>query len=119
MKVAGCILLFLQLFLHKSVASSFLILILLIFPSTSFLHFIFGQPCLHFHPLHVPLPSSKHLPEVVSKHDHTTSHYLPAHLFTAFFNTNLFIKSTVFLLSINFTLHITLTIDLSAHLKIP
>ena len=35
-----------------------------------------------FHSLHVPIPSSKHLPQVVPKHDHTTSHHwpLPAYL---------------------------------------
>ena len=39
-------------------------------------------PVYVFHPLHVPLPLSKHLPQVVSKHDHTTSHHslLPAYL---------------------------------------
>ena len=29
------------------------------------------------HPLFAPLPSSKHLLQIISKHDHTTSHHLP------------------------------------------
>ena len=30
-----------------------------------------------FHPLYVPLPSSKHFRPIVVKHNHTTSHHLP------------------------------------------
>ena len=87
MEVARCILLLLQLFLH------------LLSTYTNLLHLslyqsftCFGQlvpsisslvgPVYIFYPLHVPLPSSKYLLQVVSKHDHTTLHHsrLPAHL---------------------------------------
>ena len=69
-------------FLLQSATSSFIKPILLMFPSTYSLHFMFGWPVYIFHPFHVPLPSSKHLPQVISKHDHITSHHtsLPAYL---------------------------------------
>ena len=35
------------------------------------------DPVYAFHPLHVPLPLSKHLPQVVLKHNHITSYYSP------------------------------------------
>ena len=71
-----------------------------------------------FHPLHAPLPSSKYLPQVVSKQPYHLTLFVLASLSAAFFNPNRFISSTVFLLSTNFTLYIALTIDLSALLKI-
>ena len=71
-----------SLHLHQSATSSFFKPILLMLPSTCFLHLIFSPPCLCFPSTYVLFPSSKHLPQVVSKHDHTTSHHLllPAYL---------------------------------------
>ena len=63
----------LPLHLHQSAASSFfkpiLLMLFRLVPSIS----SSVDPVYIFHPLYVPLPSSKHLPLVVSKHDHTTS----------------------------------------------
>ena len=36
-----------------------------------------ANPVYIFHPLNVPLASSKHLPQVVLKHNNTTSYHLP------------------------------------------
>ena len=40
-----------------------------------------------FYPLHVSSPSSKHLPQVVSKHDHTTSHHLSLPIYLLLFQS--------------------------------
>ena len=57
---------------HLSLNQSFLCFVQLV-PSIS----SSVGPVYVFHLLHVPLPLSKHLRQVVSKHDHITSHYLP------------------------------------------
>ena len=83
LEVAGCIPLLLQLFLH--LFSTCIDLPHLLSLNQSFSCFLQLVPCISslvnpvyvFHPLHVPLPSSRHLPQVVSKHDHTTSHHSP------------------------------------------
>ena len=75
-EVAGCILLLLKLFLD--LLSTYTDLPHLLFLNQSFSCFLqlvssisfSGGLVYVFHPLHVP--SSKHLPKVVSKHDHTT-----------------------------------------------
>ena len=77
----------------------------------------FTVPVCVFHSLHAPLPSSKHLLWVLSKHDHNPSHHLPLPAYPLLPSIATF-PLTVFLMSTNFTLHITLTIDLSALLKI-
>ena len=78
MKMAGCISLLLQLFLHlHQSAASFFKPILLMFLLTCFLHFIFCQPCLRFPSTLCTIGFTKHLLQVVSKHEHTNSHYLP------------------------------------------
>ena len=83
MEVAGCILLLPQLFLQflytytdllyllslNQSFSCFLQLVLSILSLTGFVYV--------FHLLHVPLPSSKHLPQVISKHNHSP---LPVYL---------------------------------------
>ena len=78
-----CILLLLQLFLH--LLSTYINLLHLLCLNQSFSCFLQLVPSISssvgpvyiFHPLHVPLSSSKHLPQVIIKHDHTTSHHLP------------------------------------------
>ena len=71
-----------SLHLHQSGTSSFLKP-----PLSCFLQLVSSisslvGPVYVFHPLYVPLPSSKHLPQVISEHDHTTSDHspLPAYL---------------------------------------
>ena len=58
-----------SLHLHQSVTSYFFKPILLMLLSTCSLHFILGRPCLRFPSISctVPLPLSKHLPQVVLK----------------------------------------------------
>ena len=118
MELARCILLFLQFFLHLfytyiDITSSFLKPILLMFPSTCPLHFIFSQACLYFPSTSCTIVILK----TSSSGCHKTQLYLTAFalatLFAAFS-----ISSSVFLLSTNFKWHITLTIDLSALPKI-
>ena len=79
MEMARCIILLPQLFLH------------LFFIFTDVSHLSFNQFFSYFNlfpPFHlwsalftfstdVPLPLSKHLPQVLLKHNHTTLHYLP------------------------------------------
>ena len=87
MEVTGCILL-LQLLLH--LLTTYTNLLHLLSLNQSFLCFLqlvssissLVSPVYVFHPLHVPLLSSKHFLQVISKHDHTTSHHspLPAYL---------------------------------------
>ena len=107
--------------LQQSATSSFLKPILLMFPSTCFLHFILSQPCLHFHLLHVPFPLSKHLPQVVSKHDHTTSHHLPLPAYLLLFSIPMCPSAPLYS-SCPPTLHcrlcVAFTIDLFALFKI-
>ena len=73
-----------SLHLHQSGTSSFLKP-----PLSCFLQLVSSISSLvgsvHvFHPLYVPLPSSKHLPQVISKHDHTTSDHSPLPAYVLF-----------------------------------
>ena len=81
MEVAGCILLLLQLFVH--LLSTYTDLLHLLSSNQSFSCFFplvssissLVHPVYVFHPFHVPLSSSKHLPQFISNHDHNTSYY--------------------------------------------
>ena len=83
MEVAECILLLPQLFLHLLFIYTNLPYLLSLNQSSS----CFLQPVPSIsssfdfvyvtHPLHVPLSLSKHLHQVVSKHDHITSPHSP------------------------------------------
>ena len=127
MEVAGCISLLLQLFLHLVYTytdlphllslNHFFSCFLQLVPSIS----SSVGPVNVFHLLHVPLPSSKHLPQVAQNMTippHTIRH---CQLICCFLQSQHVDQLLcIFLLSTNFTLHrpITLTIDLSAILKI-
>ena len=81
MEVARCILL-LQLFLHLLSTYIYLPYLFLTHSFSCFLQLVSSISSLVssvyvFHPLHLPLPSSKCLSQVISKYDHTTSHCLP------------------------------------------
>ena len=108
-----------SLHLYQSAAFSFLEPILVMFPSTCSLYFILGRPCLRCLSTSCTISLIKHLPQVVSNHDHIPLHYLP-------FPGYLLLPSiptcpSAALYSFypqTFTPHIALTIDLSALFKI-
>ena len=93
MEVARCILLLPQLFLHLSIYTDLLHLLSFKPIFSCFLQLVSSSSSLVgsvyiFFPFHVPLSLSKHL-QVISKHDHTTSHHLPlpAYLLLSSFTT--------------------------------
>ena len=83
MEVIGCIPLLLQFFLH--LLSTYTDLLHLFFLNQSFSCFlqlvssIFSSvgPFYVFHPLHVSLPSSEHIPQVILKHVNQPYHLTP------------------------------------------
>ena len=125
MEVARCILQLLQLFLH--LLSTYTNMLHLLSSNQSFSCFLQLVSSISssvglvyvFHPLFVPLPLSKHLPQVISKHNHTTSYHLPLPAYLLF-PSILACPSTPLYSScpLYFTPHIALTIDLSALHKI-
>ena len=126
MEVAGCILLLLQLFVHLL---STTLIYSIFFPQTNPSHVSFHLfPPFHpwstlfmfsthfmYHCLHqnIFLNSS----QIMTITPHTI--FALTSLSVASFNPNMSISSSVFLLSTNFIPYITLTIDLSALLRIP
>ena len=121
--MAGCISLFVQLFLHLlSTYTNLPHLPSLNQSFSRFLQIAYSISC-SVDPVYVSIYFMyhclllKHFTQVVSKHNHTTPFALPS-LAAASFNLNMSFSSSVFLSFINFTQHIALTINLSAFLKI-
>ena len=124
MEMAGCILLLPNFFLHllstyidlphcrslNQSLSCFLQLVPSISSSVGPIYFL--------HPLHVLLSSSKHLFQVVSKHDHTTSHHSPLPVYLLLPSIPTCLSAPLYSFCPPTLLARPLTIDLSALLKI-